>query len=371
MRRNENQPRPTAGCLSVPLFNQKKRSRLPLTSNPSESETCSGMNVEYSQQSTNRAPLAQRNHWYQQANLQPHQDKAWPSTSSCPTQGGYAPIPHPHKPTYAWSQAGLQKQTGQHSMATASTFRQGGFSSVGVSMQAQPKPSPSMPPVQQQWHTDRQTGSQTGRQAHPPRGSFPSQHPVSAPAPSQGPAAQSKASQWRFKSAAHSGGGLAGLWVEDTFGASGRESNAGQQEVTKKPVVLEAKPSNEKSLRILTAVIEGMKHWSQYKDKVPMLFEIFATLDSAVTVGKYGAKNFLMRDGKEAVQCVYYENDQTLPRLIRGQMHRCVGNYDGQKDVMTCVAVRAASASEQRNAQQAVKASDGEMRNVVRAIIEM
>lgn len=30
------------GCLSVPLFNQKKRSRLPLTSNPSESEMFSG-----------------------------------------------------------------------------------------------------------------------------------------------------------------------------------------------------------------------------------------------------------------------------------------------------------------------------------------
>lgn len=33
-----------------------------------------------------------------------------------------------------------------------------------------------------------------------------------------------------------------------------------------------------------------------------------ATLDSAVTVGRYGAKNFLLRDGKEVVQCVFYEN---------------------------------------------------------------
>uniref|UniRef100_A0A4W4EER1 Spermatogenesis associated 22 n=1 Tax=Electrophorus electricus TaxID=8005 RepID=A0A4W4EER1_ELEEL len=231
MRRNENQPRPTAGCLSVPLFNQKKRSRLPLTSNPSE------------------IPLAQRNQWYQQANSQPHQDKAWPTTSSGSTGGGYAPIPHPHKPAYAWY--------------------------INVSLP----------------HT--------------------------------------------------------------------------------KSVVSKAKPSSEKSLRILTAVIEGMRHWSQYKDKVPMLFEIFATLDSAVTIGKYGAKNFLMRDGKEAVQCVYYENDQPLPRLIRGQLHRCVGNYDRQKDVLTCMAVRAASVSEQRNAQQAVKVSDGEMRNVVQALTEM
>lgn len=98
------------------------------------------------------------------------------------------------------------------------------------------------------------------------------------------------------------------------------------------------KAAAENSLRILTAVIDGMRHWSQFKDKVPYLFEIFgelicsprcaltiyiyflkrktplisfappATLDSAVTVGRYGAKNFLLRDGKEVVQCAFYEN---------------------------------------------------------------
>lgn len=60
-----------------------------------------------------------------------------------------------------------------------------------------------------------------------------------------------------------------------------------------------------------------------------------------------------------------------LPRLIRGQVHRCVGNYDRQKNVFTCVSVRAASLSEQRNAQEAVKASDSEMRNEVQALSEM
>lgn len=33
-----------------------------------------------------------------------------------------------------------------------------------------------------------------------------------------------------------------------------------------------------------------------------------ATLDSAVTLGQHGAKNFLMRDGKDVIQCVFYEN---------------------------------------------------------------
>lgn len=38
------------------------------------------------------------------------------------------------------------------------------------------------------------------------------------------------------------------------------------------------KPTIENSLRILTAVIDGMRHWSQFKDKVPYLFEIFGQL---------------------------------------------------------------------------------------------
>lgn len=92
-----------------------------------------------------------------------------------------------------------------------------------------------------------------------------------------------------------------------------------------------SKPPSGNSLRILTTVIGGMRHWSQFKDRVPYLVEIFgkvkssccccpivmtltgcalssATLDSAVTLGQHGAKNFLMRDGKEVVQCVFYEN---------------------------------------------------------------
>lgn len=38
------------------------------------------------------------------------------------------------------------------------------------------------------------------------------------------------------------------------------------------------KPVAEHSLRILTAVIDGMRHWSQFKDKVPYLCEIFGEL---------------------------------------------------------------------------------------------
>ncbi|XP_051255988.1 spermatogenesis-associated protein 22 [Dicentrarchus labrax] len=114
-----------------------------------------------------------------------------------------------------------------------------------------------------------------------------------------------------------------------------------------------------------------MRHWSQFKDKVPYLFEIFATLDSAVTQGRHGAKKFLMRDGKEVVQCVFYENEQELPRLIRGQVHRCVGNYDRSRDVLICVSVRPGLPSELRNALEAVKACDAEMRVLVKSLSEV
>uniref|UniRef100_A0A3Q3AGP3 Spermatogenesis associated 22 n=1 Tax=Kryptolebias marmoratus TaxID=37003 RepID=A0A3Q3AGP3_KRYMA len=134
---------------------------------------------------------------------------------------------------------------------------------------------------------------------------------------------------------------------------------------------LPVKPAVENSLRILTTVIEGMRHWSQFKDKVSYLFEIFATLDSAVTLGSYGAKNFLLRDGKEVVQCVFYENERVLPRLIRGQVHRCVGNYDRGRDILVCVSVRAGLSSEQRNAQEAIRASDAEMRALVKTLSEV
>uniref|UniRef100_A0A672HQ57 Spermatogenesis associated 22 n=1 Tax=Salarias fasciatus TaxID=181472 RepID=A0A672HQ57_SALFA len=133
---------------------------------------------------------------------------------------------------------------------------------------------------------------------------------------------------------------------------------------------LPMKPAVENSLRILTAVIEGMRHWSKFKDRVPYLFEIFATLDSAVTLGRYGAKSFLMRDGKDVVQCVFYEN-WVLPRLIRGQVHRCVGNYDRSRDVLVCVSVRPGLPSELRNALEAVKACDAEMRVLVKSFSEV
>uniref|UniRef100_A0A3Q4HGE1 Spermatogenesis-associated protein 22-like n=1 Tax=Neolamprologus brichardi TaxID=32507 RepID=A0A3Q4HGE1_NEOBR len=264
MKRQENQAaRSTSGCLSVPLFNQKKRNRVPLTALPSENEFFS--HSEYtpntgSQYGSNR-----------------------PAPGPAPSTRAYGPIPHPYK----------LKST-KHS----------------------------------------ENNSNSGRNLYKKNDMFMT---------------GSHKFQLMFNAL---------LLNHATF-------------VCVEQAAFPVKPATEHSLRILTAVIDGMRHWSQFKDKVPYLFEIFATLDSAVTVGRYGAKNFLLRDGKEVVQCVFYENEQVLPRLIRGQVHRCVGNYDRSKDVLMCVSVRPALPSELRNAQEAVKACDAEMRALVKSLSEV
>ncbi|XP_068765892.1 spermatogenesis-associated protein 22 [Struthio camelus] len=127
----------------------------------------------------------------------------------------------------------------------------------------------------------------------------------------------------------------------------------------------------QNSLRIISAVIESMKHWSQYAYKTVLLFEVLGTLDSAVTPGAYGAKNFLLRDGKESLPCVFYEIDRELPRLIRGRVHRCMGNYDTKRNIFKCVSVRPATIPEQNAFQEFVKIADVEMTAYVKTMNEI
>lgn len=65
----------------------------------------------------------------------------------------------------------------------------------------------------------------------------------------------------------------------------------------------------------------------------------------------------------ELYRYLFFEKqDRELPRLIRGRVHRCVGNYDQKKNIFKCVSVRPASASEQKTFQAFVKIVDAEMR---------
>nr|XP_033778361.1 spermatogenesis-associated protein 22 isoform X2 [Geotrypetes seraphini] len=128
---------------------------------------------------------------------------------------------------------------------------------------------------------------------------------------------------------------------------------------------------NDSSLRIIPAVIECMKLWSEYTYKVPLLFEVLATLDSAVTSGPYSAKTFLLRDGQASVPCVFYEIDRDLPKLIRGRVHRCMGTYDRKRNLFKCVSVRPASVAEQRTFEEFVKVADAEIRQYMKTINEL
>uniref|UniRef100_A0AAY4EU57 Spermatogenesis-associated protein 22 n=1 Tax=Denticeps clupeoides TaxID=299321 RepID=A0AAY4EU57_9TELE len=259
----------------------------------------------------------------------------WTKQTSLPAQPssgrGFAPLPHPRKPPTSWPRVGQQWAHVKPESSRPSSSN----------VPSQMKPSTSGHQAAQHWAFNRPTGS--------------SVQPNPVPCLPSTPKGQKQATQWRFRSLPEPGKETDGR--PDAFH-------------TPTPTPTQVKGDKE-PLRILTAAIGGMRHWSRFKDKMPLMFEIFATLDSAVTLGKYGAKSFLMRTGRDVVSCIYYENDLELPRLIRGQVHRCVGNYDPLKDLLTCVSVRVATPSEQRNAQDSVRASDAEMNQVAQCISEI
>ncbi|XP_074528986.1 spermatogenesis-associated protein 22 [Halichoeres trimaculatus] len=382
MRRQENQQaRPTAGCMSVPLFNQKKRNRVPLTSAPSENEffshseykpnasaaTSHGQTGSYGgyQASGQSACAPQRLQWNRQgvsqsAPLQQYESNR-PAPGPAPVMKSYAPIPHPYKDGGTSSKLRQPSNPVRHQPPNPSVdSRNSQYQASYNTQRAQSK----LPP--QTWFSQR--GQQSFYRPPNPTHQFPqlSRAPAApVPPPSRPPAreVQPQKNSWKFTNS---------FGPQSTSFDGNRSTNRPQYvQQSQTQEAFPVKPAVENSLRILTAVIDGMRHWSQFKDKVSYLFEIFATLDSAVTLGQHGAKNFVMRDGKQVVQCVFYENEHELPRLIRGQLHRCVGNYDRSRDVLVCVSIRPALPSELRNAQESVKVCDAEMRMLVKSLSEV
>ncbi|XP_044226514.1 spermatogenesis-associated protein 22 isoform X2 [Thunnus albacares] len=382
MRRQENQPaRPTAGCLSVPLFNQKKRNRVPLTSAPSENEFFS--HTEYMAstssatshstsgpygcyQASGPSSGAPRSHqWNRQVipqSTQPQQYGSRPAPGLAPTMRACAPIPHPYKVGNTSSKMGQPNNpVRQQDSSSSVNFRQNKYQTPLSSESAQNKQTPLTGFSQMGQQSSYKPPNLTHQYSQQSR-SLP--HHVPPPSGPSAHTVQPQHHSWKFTNS---------FGPQNTPFEGKRSTNQPQtpRHTQTQQVTFPMKPAIENSLRILTAVINGMRHWSQFKDKVPCLFEIFATLDSAVTLAHHGAKNFLMRDGKEVVQCIFYENEQELPRLIRGQIHRCVGNYDRSRDVLMCVSVRPGLPSELRNAQEAVKACDAEMRALVKSLSEV
>uniref|UniRef100_A0A8D2IEE7 Spermatosis associated 22 n=1 Tax=Urocitellus parryii TaxID=9999 RepID=A0A8D2IEE7_UROPR len=317
---NENSTRSTAGCLPVPLFNQKKRNRQPLTSNPLKNDpgiSTASDSYDFPPIPTDWAWEAMNQEW---APLTMNTSQIPPSVSH-PLRSQDS-IPKSIQSNSARSQSGWRDDNKNTSLKTwdKNDFRpqckttklvtNDGKNSFPVNLGAQI--------LQKQLRVSETPNLSHHRETEVLR-----------------QMCSSKVSGSTIK---------------------GPDKNSALQ--TFKP---NFQQNQFKKKIIISAVTESMKYCCEHAQKTVLLFEVLAVLDSAVTPGPYYSKNFLMRDGKNTLPCVFYEIDRELPRLIRGRVHRCIGNYDQKKNIFKCVSVRPASVSEQKTFQTFVKIVDAEM----------
>ncbi|XP_048413000.1 spermatogenesis-associated protein 22 isoform X2 [Stegostoma tigrinum] len=402
------------GCLPVLLFNQKKRTRLPLTSNPMEHEPGSN-NLFPTPESfdsppagdkgltQNRAPGNQttiQNNYrtkFQYPNMRTNIDNSCsgmtpgPNSGKCTNTGQL----QQHSPQYqqvqeqrkfshesnitrqnsknSWNQ--LQQQVPPRQQRQVQRQFSGGSNIAGQSKMTG-------------WNTDdRQQSGNTWKEncrsltnertECTSNGNNHIQTKITSNfrscVPSESCKAQEKSSQqthqWPKSSSQPTSskrGGQLNPFIENQF-----ENNPSDVINQKSQPVHVRVMQPDNSLRIVTTSIEGMKYWTQYNHKCGLLFEVIATLDSAVRAGEQSAKNFLLRDRNDSVPSVFYEMDRDLPRLIRGQAHRCMGTYDQRRNLFKCVSVRPASVVEQNTFAEFVSVADTEMTQFARAVNEL
>ncbi|XP_065503324.1 spermatogenesis-associated protein 22 [Caloenas nicobarica] len=331
--------RSTAGCLPVPLFNQKKRTRQPLTSNPIKNEPGWGTaNAEVAEPQKG-ANSGRTEHQMALSLMKP--PNASKANLANAGKNFYACRAEEKTPsTKVWNRneyTPLSNTT--DSRSDSGIIRK--FENLSNSLKT----------VQQQKNPDNHNSSQyiktETNQTYKSKGQWPVK-----------PNTVSKSPAYKFSHNIQQN-----KMNEKMYFPEDRS-----QEVSSSQLKIKEKKN---SLRIISAVIESMRHWSQYAYKTALLFEVLGTLDSAVTPGAYEAKNFLLRDGKETLPCVFYEIDRELPRLIRGRVHRCMGNYDAKKNIFKCVSVRPATIQEQNTFQEFVRIADIEMTAFVKTVNEI
>ncbi|XP_055453336.1 spermatogenesis-associated protein 22 [Psammomys obesus] len=356
---NENSARSTAGCLPVPLFNQKKRNRQPLTSNPLQNDP--GISTVSDSYSSSSLPTG----WeWEAVNPEVTPLKKTMNTGQIPASASYPPRSQDYasksiqsnveRSQSGWGYKGdnrnaslrtWDKNDFKPQRKTASPAASSEFSSCPVNLGAQRQRQlgtlefPNLPE-----HKENEVLRQT----------CSSKLPDSAvKGPDRASALQA------FKPS----------FQQSPFKKTVLGDIPGEK--TPKEDPLHALKEKDNSLRIISAVIESMKYWCAQVHKTVLLFEVLAVLDSAVTPGPHYSKTFLMRDGKNILPCVFYEIDRELPRLIRGRVHRCVGHYNPDKNIFKCVSVRPASTSEQKTLQAFVTIADAEMKYHTRVMNEM
>ncbi|KAM9031480.1 spermatogenesis-associated protein 22 [Sarcophilus harrisii] len=321
----------TAGCLPVPLFNQRRRVRQPFTSSPGAA--CEAQDFP---------PLPSDFVWEMMKPEVPPLPKTGnagqPAVPPRKQGNGFNPGPVDETRSHNWSNWGLGEDGPKAwDRSEFAPPRKGS----GAAADSGPGPGLRPSETNQNWRRSSWAPAEVCRAPCPPRlagaqGSGGLQAPQSNPQPSplkrkafgRGPEAIKEASRLRPK-------------------------------------------EDGPSLRILPAAIESMKHWRERLPHCPLLFEVLAVLDSAVTPGAQGAKTFLLRDGRSTVPCVFYETDRELPRLIRGRVHRCVGSFDQKRGLLRCVSVRPASASEQETFPALVRSADAKLARDASAAREM
>nr|XP_054315249.1 spermatogenesis-associated protein 22 isoform X1 [Pongo pygmaeus]XP_054315250.1 spermatogenesis-associated protein 22 isoform X1 [Pongo pygmaeus]XP_054315251.1 spermatogenesis-associated protein 22 isoform X1 [Pongo pygmaeus] len=357
---NENSARSTAGCLPVPLFNQKKRNRQPLTSNPLKDDP----GISTPSDNYDFPPLPT--------------DWAWEAVNPelAPVMKTVDTRQIPHSVSRP-----LRSQDSIFNSIQSNTGRsQGGWSYRDGNKNTSLKT----------WNKNdfkpqcKRTNfvANDGKNSCPVSSGAQQQKQLRIPEPSNLSHNKETELLRQTHSSKISGSTMRGL---DKNSALQTLKPNFQQNQYKKQMLDDIPEDNtlketslfqlqfkEKasSLRIISAVIESMKYWREHAQKTVLLFEVLAVLDSAVTPGPYYSKSFLMRDGKNTLPCVFYEIDRELPRLIRGRVHRCVGNYDQKKNIFKCVSVRPASVSEQKTFQAFVKIADVEMQYYINVMNE-
>ncbi|KFW86498.1 Spermatogenesis-associated protein 22, partial [Manacus vitellinus] len=354
--------RSTAGCLPVPLFNQKKRTRQPLTSNPIKNEPGAGSG-------TRTYDFSPPSFGWGTAN--PEVAELQKAANSGQTEHQVAPslIKPPNASKFNLANAGKNlaacrycdtelclmlhcRNRNEYTLSnTADSRSESGITRKFGNL------SNNWKSVQQQKPPGNRNSSQLLKTETSQTNTAKGQWPVKPNPASRSLQGHSPAYKFNYNIQQNK-------MNENQIDFVPEEKS---QEVPSSQIKIRDKRN---SLRILSAVIESLRHWSQYSYKTALLFEVLGTLDSAVTPGAYGAKNFLLRDGKETLPCVFYEIDRELPRLIRGRVHRCMGNYDAKRNIFKCVSVRPATAAEQNTFQDFVKIADAEMTAYVKTMNE-
>ncbi|XP_072255376.1 spermatogenesis-associated protein 22 isoform X1 [Pyxicephalus adspersus] len=334
-----NMKRRLPACLPVPIFNQKKRNRQPLTSVPQKNEGFgfAPESFEFSSMATGDSDSTWTSKTYPANNAA----KTVDCSLQVPRPSLHAPFNQQYKPNSpGMSSFWFGDENVSHTSKDLNLYRKRncGQMQMSDSSKARVNNNDYAPPVYSPHQLSKQTYTSSSKRL---------QYSFVAPSRSK----DLKGYKMR---------------KDDEFDDMPEEEMV--QALPLNQITLKEKRI---TLRVITVSIESMKHWNQYTDQTPLLFELLAVLDSAVTSGSHGSKLFILRDGKNHVQCVFYEIDRELPRLIRGRVHRVMGNYDKVRNQLKCVSVRPATAAEQQTFTEFVTAASIEMEEYVKKMNKM